>query len=149
MTALRALQRAGQGGSFYQKTAFAKIFFLPENGDLVYNKFKGKEGGVFEEPDFEEEKRLYPRYLIRVPLHIRGLNSRGENVDTAIEVVDISLEGLGFESQRDFCDGEILYVTLKGKNYSSEVNLQILWRDSKRHRYGARIISMASGNLSL
>ena len=79
-----------------------------------------------------------------MPLRLRGLNSRGESVDAAIEVVDISLAGMGFESAREFQDGEILYVTLLGRNYTSEVNMQILWKDRQRRRYGARILSLTS-----
>lgn len=89
-----------------------------------------------------DDRRFCTRYIIRVPFHMRGLNSRGENVDTQIEVVDISLEGMGFVSDKGFDDGEILYVTLRGKDYSSDVNIQILWRDEGQHRYGARILSV-------
>lgn len=101
------------------------------------------------ESEFEDEKRLCPRYLIRVPMHLRGLNSRGEHIDAAIEVVDISLEGMGFESERNFEGGDILYVTLRGKDYASEANIQILWKDPKRRRYGARILSLAAGSQQL
>lgn len=89
-----------------------------------------------------DERRICPRYLIRVPLHLKGLNSRGEKVDTDIEVVDISLDGMGFVSKRNFVNGEILYVSLRGKQYNSDVNIQILWQDQQSHRYGARILSI-------
>jgi hypothetical protein len=94
------------------------------------------------ETEQSSDKRFYPRYLIRVPFRMTGLTSLGENVDTEIEVVDISLDGLGFTSTRQFNDGEILYVTLQGRAQSSDVNMQILWRDGPRGRYGARILSI-------
>jgi len=78
-----------------------------------------------------------------VTLRIKGLNSKGEDIDAIINVIDISCEGMGFISERDFDDGDILYVKIIGKNYSSDVNLQIQWKDQLNGRYGARIISMA------
>lgn len=88
-----------------------------------------------------DEKRAFPRYLIQVNLHMKGLNSRGENIDTDLLVVDISVEGIGFLSNQIFRDGEILYVELRGKDHTSDVNMQILWADNTHHRFGARILS--------
>jgi hypothetical protein len=95
-------------------------------------------------PDALDEKRGYPRYVLRVPLRMRGLNSRGETVDTDIEVVDISVAGIGFHSARPFEDGDILYVSLQGKDYTSDVSIQIVWTDARHDRYGARIIAVSS-----
>ncbi len=94
--------------------------------------------------DALDEKRGYPRYVLNVPLRMRGLNSRGEDIDTDIEVVDISVAGIGFRSHRRFEDGDILYVSLKGKDYTSDVSIQIVWKEVQQNRYGARILAVSS-----
>jgi len=94
-------------------------------------------------PGVQDERRNAPRYSISVPLHLQGLNAHGENVSADIEVIDFSLTGIGFTSSDSFVKGDVLFVSMLGDSYSSDGNLEIVWNDDRRHRYGARILTLS------
>lgn len=91
----------------------------------------------------QDERRGSPRYSISVPLHLQGLTARGKEVSADIEVTDFSLTGMGFTSTQSFVKGDVLFVAMLGSSYSSDGNLEIVWNDNPRHRYGAKILTLS------